>query len=407
MTVQNTASVTPHGVRDGELGALTALAHRRSGSVYDYARHACGADAAVDATAEAFARFRAAVAAAEDLGSLAPDALLLSCTRHAAAALAPVADGRPECPSTPFLIVARLDGANVPSDEARLTKHLATCARCAERAASFDEAERAFRAPHPPMPEGTVVERVIAALVSAAPTLDDHPGPPADIDGHRPDAVAAPLEPTPSPVEVPPEGVEPGDGEDERSFESDLGPGAFAGPRSADRKADMIPRFVVPAAIVTAAVLLAAGVAGVFGGTAPAPARGMRDVAAPPPPARPPAAGLELQERAARAARTALRRIETRDRSTTRAATLERRRAEEAEARSDVEEPTPSTETPSASGSAPRSSDSTESGTPAVPGATSDNGIAGNEGIETVTPDTSPGSNAPDSTEFTPTEPPG
>jgi hypothetical protein len=164
-----TPPVTPHGVRDGDPTSLAGLAQRRSGSVLDYARHACGERSAMDATAESFARFRAAVVAADDLRNLAPDALLLSCTRNAAAAFVPVAGGGgPACHATPHLIVGRFEATNTAADAGRLARHLETCPTCTERAAAFDRAERAFRAPHPPAPGGVVVARVIAALEASA-----------------------------------------------------------------------------------------------------------------------------------------------------------------------------------------------------------------------------------------------
>src|SRR6476619_1133869 len=81
--------VTPAGVRDGELAALQALTAARGSAVLAYCRAVCGEELAPRAAAEAFARFRAAVHAAEHVAGMDPDAILLGATRHAAASLAP------------------------------------------------------------------------------------------------------------------------------------------------------------------------------------------------------------------------------------------------------------------------------------------------------------------------------
>jgi len=311
----STPSVTPHGVRDGEPASLAGLAQRRSGSVLDYARHACGERAAMDAAAESFARFRGAVVAADDLRSLAPDALLLSCTRNAAAALVPVAGGGgPACYATPHLIVGRFEATNSVADAARLARHVQTCAACTELATAFDHAERAFRAPHPPAPGGVVVARVIAALESAAPITWR-----AYADG-----ATAVAEPTAGEILDDVFGPE--------DLDDDTTEFAAAGTTVAETGAtDTVPGpidigrgVLVPAVIVTASVGLAMGIAGVFGGPEPTPARGAVGLPAPTPPARPPLADDRTQDRAARAARAALRRIEAREDVTTRQAALER-----------------------------------------------------------------------------------
>ncbi len=331
--------VTPQGVRDGDRRSLTGLAQRRSGSVYDYALHVCGEASAMDATAEAFARFRGAVFAADDPSALAPDTLLLSCTRHASAALAPASGHRPECPATPYLVIGRLEGSNPVVDEARLTKHLALCGYCADRAESFNAAERAFRAPHPSPPDSAVVDRVVAALLSAAPTVDTaldrdvqeavpvQPSPPAAAvvvitqPGRGDEATDA--EGSPEAANLPSSAPGPADDSLEESVLAD---DSFAAPVPAqDPRHEVVPRVVVPAAIVAAATVVVMAVAGVFGGTSPAPARGQAGLPSPAPPAQPPPADDETQTRAIREAREALRRIEARDRTTTRAAEQERR----------------------------------------------------------------------------------
>lgn len=302
----------------------------------------------MDATAEAFARFRAAVAASDDPRDLAPDPLLLSCTRNAVASLAPVPADRPGCAATPFLLIGRYEGLNSAGDDEALSAHVAGCAACTERALAFDRAERAFRAPHPPVPEGVVVARVIAALESAAPILhrDEPDATPAVADAALAVPVAAELDdpdvataddttvfaavgPADDDTMVLP-AVAPL-GEDVEELDDVAPPYAGETPAVAAAdpavpQADVVRRVVLPAAIVGAGVLAAMGISGVFGGTAPAPARGAEGPPAPTPPERAPIAGEDVQSRAARAARDALRRIERTERRTAREAEALRRR---------------------------------------------------------------------------------
>src|SRR5437660_1569992 len=118
MTPASTAAVTPAGVRDGDPAALAALTERRGSAVLAYAERVAGPELAVDAAAEAFARFRAAVVAVDDPLSIDPEALLLHVTRRAAAGRAPdpPAERRAErvagidCANVPDLLVSRLEG---------------------------------------------------------------------------------------------------------------------------------------------------------------------------------------------------------------------------------------------------------------------------------------------------------
>jgi len=77
--------VTPAGVRDGDPGALAGLCEVRGPAVLAYCEVVAGRGAAGAATADAFGSFRGGVVATDDLGSLNPEALLISATRHAAA----------------------------------------------------------------------------------------------------------------------------------------------------------------------------------------------------------------------------------------------------------------------------------------------------------------------------------
>src|ERR1700674_522692 len=131
--------VTPRGVRDGDRATLEALCARRGASVLAYCECVCESGLAEDATVEAFARFRAEVATAPHPDQLRPEALLMSCTRSAAAGRAPYPPsrvarrlgarrtGRDPCELMPTLLAARADRALSPDDLGRLERHLERC----------------------------------------------------------------------------------------------------------------------------------------------------------------------------------------------------------------------------------------------------------------------------------------
>lgn len=183
------AAVTPVGIRDGEPAALAALVERRANAVLAFCETVLGPREAERAAAEAFARFRAAVATTEDPRALDPETLLLGATRHAAAALTPAPTPDPggsglrrllprgrggtleTCSHIPGLLAARAEGALGDADSERLARHLerhAPCRALAERAA---RAEKAYAAP----PERTVpigaLTEILLALAAAAPVL--------------------------------------------------------------------------------------------------------------------------------------------------------------------------------------------------------------------------------------------
>src|SRR5689334_7624792 len=83
------AAITPQGIRDGDPAVLAALAARRGPAVVAFAQTICEPAYVVRAAADAFARFRAAVADPNLDSSVHPDALLLRCARRAALDLAP------------------------------------------------------------------------------------------------------------------------------------------------------------------------------------------------------------------------------------------------------------------------------------------------------------------------------
>ncbi len=175
------ATVTPDAVRDGDPDALAGLTERRGPSVLAYCRLVAAEGTATAAAADAFARFRSAVADADDPYAVNPEALLLSATRHAAAqrsgasgtaSVARLIVRRPAqatCAVVPHLLVARAEGVIYDDDAARLDRHLETCAACRRRREHFEAAERAYRDPpsQPLSPE--VAATIVAAMIAAAP----------------------------------------------------------------------------------------------------------------------------------------------------------------------------------------------------------------------------------------------
>jgi len=181
------AAVTPAGIRDGDPAALAALVERRANAVLAYCEAVCPPAAAELAAAEAFARFRAAVAAAEDPRALDPETLLRAAARHAAAAmtvppaLPPSAGGlrsklgagrgsaSETCALIPDLLAARAEGLLGAADQERLARHLERHAACRALAGAVDLAEAAYASPLPrTVPIGALTE-IMLALAAAAP----------------------------------------------------------------------------------------------------------------------------------------------------------------------------------------------------------------------------------------------
>ncbi len=185
------AAVTPTGIRDGEPAALAALVERRANAVLAYCETVLGPQEAERAAAEAFARFRAAVATAADARSLDPEMLLLGATRHAAArplarrhpgvrraACGVAAPGRPwrragDLRADPGLLAGRAEGALSEPDRERLARHLEAPRRLPGVGRPGRAAEQAYAAP----PERTVptaaLTEILLALTAAAPVLID------------------------------------------------------------------------------------------------------------------------------------------------------------------------------------------------------------------------------------------
>ena len=230
--------VTPEGVRDGDPTILAAMCARRGPSVLAYCREVTAPGHALEAAARAMAGFRAEVAGAEDPGALDPERLLLSLTRHAAAAQAPpppaehgslrmklAARGRRRpCELVPELLVAQAEHTLSPADTERLERHLQRCPHCAAAAQRFHAGEQAYREPPDESLDELESNRMLEALVAAAPVGpaapsgetgalagDGHPPvepdhPPAGADQDEPagEAAASPdLDPAPEPKAPP------------------------------------------------------------------------------------------------------------------------------------------------------------------------------------------------------------
>lgn len=218
MTGPSQAAVTPQGVRDGDPGALEGLVARRGPAVLGYCREVCDDGDAVIATAEAFARFRAAVVAAENPAYLDPEVLLRGATRHAAAALARPAGtehglralrrdrGRAAlCAQVPVLLAARAEEMLGPRDLEALQSHLAEHPACQAVEEAFARAERSYANPPRRTLEPGVTAQVLDALLQAAPVagVSEPESVPEFLEEPEPDV--APAEPAAAIVEAEPE----------------------------------------------------------------------------------------------------------------------------------------------------------------------------------------------------------
>jgi hypothetical protein len=275
-------AVTPQGIRAGDPAALAALCERRGGAVLAYCREVCEPAAASAAAAEALARFRAAVWAAADASDLEPERLLLSATRHAAAARARTTFeastprrmlGRGQsvtCVRMPGLIVARAENLLGSADLDRLSRHLERCQACRATEAAFRRAERAYVATaHAPLDTSTTA-LLLAALAEAAPV---EPPPPVEEPEPEPVLIAAePIPADPIPAEPIPADPIPDelDDADEDGWSDDdhmlqPGPATWNATEEPPRKRRRL-RIVVPTLILAAGAAGAMAIAGVFDG---------------------------------------------------------------------------------------------------------------------------------------------
>src|SRR4051794_23292350 len=138
------AAITPQGIRDGDPAVLAALAARRGPAVMAFATEICDEQFAVRATADAFARFRVAVASDDEADKQHPDALLLRSARRAALDLAPLGPDL-GCGPAVDLLAKRAEKTLKSRDASLLTKHLSSCEHCSSLAANLEAAERAYR----------------------------------------------------------------------------------------------------------------------------------------------------------------------------------------------------------------------------------------------------------------------
>jgi hypothetical protein len=273
-------AVTPQGIRAGDPAALAALCERRGGAVLAYCREVCEPAAASAAAAEALARFRAAVWAAADASDLEPERLLLSATRHAAAARARTTFeastprrmlGRGQsvtCVRMPGLIVARAENLLGSADLDRLSRHLERCQACRATEAAFRRAERAYVATaHAPLDTSTTA-LLLAALAEAAPV---EPPPPVEEPEPEPVLIAAepiPAEPIPAePIPADPIPDELDDADEDGWSDDDHmlqpGPATWNATEEPPRKRRRL-RIVVPTLILAAGAAGAMAIAGVF-----------------------------------------------------------------------------------------------------------------------------------------------
>ena len=290
-------AVTPTGIRDGDPAALAALVERRANAVLAYCEAVCPPAVAERAAAEAFARFRAAVAAAVAPRGLDPEELLLGATRHAAASLtampapAPAA-GRlrrafargdvPQdaCAQLPGRLAERAEGHLSADDTALMTAHLTRHPACRALADAVDRAEAAYASPPSrTVPIGALTE-IMLALTAAAPitaapaaALELTRVPVADEVAPAPDAQAVEAAPEPEPETEP---------DPESAAEPD-GTVAAAEPEPDEARSGVLYRYVLPGAVLGVSLLAILGVAGVFGAE-PSPRPSGRAPAATAPP---------------------------------------------------------------------------------------------------------------------------
>ena len=158
MPAGHDAEVTPRGVRDGDPAALQALVTRRGPAVLAFCAAVCEPPNAARAAAEAFARFRAAVAAAPDASIAGPATSCCSAPRAtpprpSRGPAGPRARG-PTAAAPRRGVPRRARAARRPrrrrprrGGRKRLSRHLSRCAACRELEAAFAPAEEAFLDP--------------------------------------------------------------------------------------------------------------------------------------------------------------------------------------------------------------------------------------------------------------------
>ncbi|HVW16801.1 MAG TPA: zf-HC2 domain-containing protein [Solirubrobacteraceae bacterium] len=169
-------AVTPGGIRDGDPQVLASLCARRGSAVLALAELICGSGMATRAAADAFARFRASIVAADARIDAHPDALLLALARRAALDVAPRGP-EPGCLLVPAMLADRADGLLDPDRAARLERHLGACDACRALATSVTAGEVAYTASPNERVDPVVASTIVAAMAAAAPVVAIAPPP--------------------------------------------------------------------------------------------------------------------------------------------------------------------------------------------------------------------------------------
>ena len=171
-----TATITPEKVRDGDPEALAALCEVGGAAMFAYCEHVVAPGHSINAVADAFARFRAAIVAAEELTPQDADTLLRRMTRRAAAscgvntvAARTAALFSGTCDGQETELVDFVEGDLSLAERDVIAAHVATCDLCAVALRRLQAGERALaRPPSAPLPPA-FAELLLEALVVAAP----------------------------------------------------------------------------------------------------------------------------------------------------------------------------------------------------------------------------------------------
>lgn len=171
-----TATITPEKIRDGDPEALAALCEVGGAAMFAYCEHVVAPGHAINAVADAFARFRAAIVAAEELTPQDADALLRGMTRRAAASCSvntvAARTGAPfsgTCDGQETGLVDYVEGDLSLPERDVVAAHVATCSLCDGALRRLQAGERALaRPPSAPLPPA-FAQLLLEALVVAAP----------------------------------------------------------------------------------------------------------------------------------------------------------------------------------------------------------------------------------------------
>ena len=170
------SAITQGKLRDGEPDALAALCQRRGPAVFAYCAQVAGREHAVAATGDAFARFRAAVAAPRELTPSEAEALLRTVTRRAATArgVDPGArlpePGADRCGTREHWLLSYVEDDEFTDDErAQIAAHISGCPACRHVLHRIREGEQAYDEPPSQSLPLRVVDAAVGGLVSGSP----------------------------------------------------------------------------------------------------------------------------------------------------------------------------------------------------------------------------------------------